>query len=653
MFTDLCIKDFKSITMLDPIKLKGLSILCGSNSSGKSSLIQTLLLLCQSFSGRYQDEPITLNGYMIRLGSYQDIKSYFPKQKGITFSFTLDLKEGFYGADDRKIVKQEITFGVTKLTRFNSDEVFHPIILKNKLVVMSMNDEGDFLETEKICIEKLDTGVNKTKKYIVTEFKSSEEKRISSDFPDYKFVESSRCDLTPTTLFIEYDHIKKISGYIINQATNYANVKYIDSDFYSIQKEHQVLPMEFMHEILNLIKNERQEIYDSISLPENIFSSVVNDEEIHGKEVHGNLNAISFIKHRIVNSTYFLDSSIIPEVFFEQKTTTLQDWLAFINKLEEKPRKSLLELIDKNRSSLQILWCESMQPSLRRAPINIMPLYDIDSLLNLYFSRSVKYLGPLRLEPQAIYSSHGQYDQFNVGLKGEFTAAVLHRNKDKVINYLSPTLSNGDLITKKKKDKLRNACLEWLSYLGVIVDFYTVDRGKLGYELMVKTNHEEKWQDLTHVGVGVSQVLPVILMFLLSDEDDVMILEQPELHLHPMVQSRLCDLFIAMANSNRQCIIETHSEYLINRLRLRIAQENTDNITKNTSIFFITKDEGYSNFTHVDVNKYGNVIDWPKDFFDQTDREVERILLEAGKKKKKESGIKKNIRFEVTDARDN
>ncbi|MBN0459309.1 AAA family ATPase, partial [Pseudomonas aeruginosa] len=117
---------------------------------------------------------------------------------------------------------------------------------------------------------------------------------------------------------------------------------------------------------------------------------------------------------------------------------------------------------------------------------------------------------------------------------------------------------------------------DWLSYLGVVEEFHTRDKGKLGYELYVKTSPSEEWQDLTHVGVGVSQVLPIILMFLLSRKGDVLIFEQPELHLHPKIQSRLCDLFLVMAQTGTQCIIETHSEYLINRLRLRIAQDKTD-----------------------------------------------------------------------------
>ncbi|WP_255420285.1 DUF3696 domain-containing protein [Pantoea sp. 3_1284] len=55
-----------------------------------------------------------------------------------------------------------------------------------------------------------------------------------------------------------------------------------------------------------------------------------------------------------------------------------------------------------------------------------------------------------------------------------------------------------------------------------------------------------------------------------------------------------------------------------------------------TSLYFITKEKGYSEFQPVSINKYGSVIEWPKDFFDQTDREIERILYEASLKRKRE-----------------
>lgn len=131
-------------------------------------------------------------------------------------------------------------------------------------------------------------------------------------------------------------------------------------------------------------------------------------------------------------------------------------------------------------------------------------------------------------------------------------------------------------------------------------------------------------QDLIHVGVGVSQVLPIVVSLLMSGNDDVLIFEQPELHLHPKIQSRLCDLFLAITSSGRQCIVETHSEYIINRLRLRIAQSNNDDLMNQSSLYFINKNSGISDFVKVEINRFGAIPNWPKEFLTNQKEKLKR-----------------------------
>ena len=113
--------------------------------------------------------------------------------------------------------------------------------------------------------------------------------------------------------------------------------------------------------------------------------------------------------------------------------------------------------------------------------------------------------------------------------------------------------------------------IDWLQYLDVAKSVESRDQGKLGHELKVALSDSDSTHDLTHVGVGVSQVLPILVMGLLADTDTTLVFEQPELHLHPKVQTLLGDFFLSMALCNKQCIVETHSEYFIDRLRFRIA----------------------------------------------------------------------------------
>ncbi|HHT1888705.1 TPA: DUF3696 domain-containing protein [Klebsiella pneumoniae] len=646
MLTELNIKNFKSIKMSQPIDLNRLSILCGSNSSGKSSLIQVILLICQSFSNRYQNDSIILNGHLVRLGAFLDIKNHFSEEDVINISFTLPIKSTRYKNQDSKIFKCELSIGLDS-GKTGADE-YHPLILSNKFSIQVLDEEGEGIETDYIEVEYDDDSHDKDWPYSVVSFKSSEMNRMEIEYPEFEVLGTYRGELIPHYIVLKFNYVKKISSNILDFVTNTLSSNNVKSAVSYIDEEYLVLPSEFLYEIFKLIKKERQVIYDSITVPDKYLQrGMMHELSLNLEEDE----FISKLKEDIVRANFNLSADIFPDSFFRANKISIIEWRRFVSDLDDKTRKSLIELISRNRPALQDIWCNAMPNKSEVTLYNAKEFLEAEYSLSMYFSRSVKYLGPLRMEPQALYSSFGHLDPNSVGLKGEYTAAVLHKNRDKHINYLSPSIVNGNLVLIPKTELFKYACLEWLSYLGVIQDFKTSDKGKLGYELNVKVNKNEEWQDLTHVGVGVSQVLRIVIMFLLSDEDDILIFEQPELHLHPQVQSRLCDLFIAIARAERQCIIETHSEYLINRLRLRIAQESDETIKNDVSMFFINKEYGVSDFKMVEVNKYGSVIDWPVDFFDQTDREIERILFEASLKRKKEKKLVKSFSFEVKNER--
>jgi predicted ATPase len=179
---------------------------------------------------------------------------------------------------------------------------------------------------------------------------------------------------------------------------------------------------------------------------------------------------------------------------------------------------------------------------------------------------------------------------------------------------------------------LHDAVVDWLQYLGVAKAIVTRDQGKLGHDLRVTPAASEQLHDLTHVGVGVSQVLPIVVMALLAENDATLIFEQPELHLHPKVQTRLADFFLAMSLLGKQCLIETHSEYLVDRLRSRIAEATGDTMTHLARLYFTEMDDGATQCRPVTVNRYGVYEGWPEDFFDEAQRGAERLLL-AGMRK--------------------
>jgi predicted ATPase len=112
------------------------------------------------------------------------------------------------------------------------------------------------------------------------------------------------------------------------------------------------------------------------------------------------------------------------------------------------------------------------------------------------------------------------------------------------------------------------------------------------------------------------------------------LLEQPELHLHPAPQQVLGDFLLAIAESGRQLIVETHSEYLINRLRLRVAEDEFGETEGLVRIWYTTRTEGQTSFKEMDPDRFGSFAEWPAGFFDQSPIESERILRAVANKRR-------------------
>ena len=177
----------------------------------------------------------------------------------------------------------------------------------------------------------------------------------------------------------------------------------------------------------------------------------------------------------------------------------------------------------------------------------------------------------------------------------------------------------------------------WGAQLGLIEALRVVQKPKVGNTITVKTEGLDKEVPLDAVGVGVSQLLPVLVLCLLSEPGSVILLEQPELHLHPALQQRLADFLIAIARSGRQLIVETHSEYMVSRLRRRIAEDPDDDLLSISKVIFAERDgqTGITTYRDVELSPYGDIDEWPKGFFDQAAAE-EREIIRGGLKKRAE-----------------
>lgn len=132
------------------------------------------------------------------------------------------------------------------------------------------------------------------------------------------------------------------------------------------------------------------------------------------------------------------------------------------------------------------------------------------------------------------------------------------------------------------------------------------------YELLVET--EGELSNLKDVGVGVSQVLPVVVAALFAKPGHIVILEEPESHLHPLAQSVLADLMVNEAcERNVQFIVESHSEHLFRRMQTLIAGEDVK--PEDAAMYFVEREGKTAQLLTLRIDDFGRVLNWPEGFF--------------------------------------
>ncbi len=225
--------------------------------------------------------------------------------------------------------------------------------------------------------------------------------------------------------------------------------------------------------------------------------------------------------------------------------------------------------------------------------------------------RSLCYLGPLRTKAERLYSWTG-IEPESVGYAGEHTVAAIlaARNRKISLGYRRVTKPFEEIIALKLKE------------MGLIEDFRVkpISEQRQEYEVKVRTKGSKDWVDLPDVGFGVSQVLPVLVQCFYAPPGSIILMEQPEIHLHPNAQSALADVMIDVINSkenglnrNIQLIIETHSEHFLRRLQRRIAEDVVPK--ERVSAYFANITKTPATLEPLKIDIFGNILNWPENFF--------------------------------------
>lgn len=217
--------------------------------------------------------------------------------------------------------------------------------------------------------------------------------------------------------------------------------------------------------------------------------------------------------------------------------------------------------------------------------------------------KNLFYVGPLREYPQRYYFISGE-KPIHVGTRGERAVEVLHvttrTSKDvfKKINFWFRKLGFGEVSIKPLTESLYT----------LLVTHPTIRK-------TIKKGHQDLEVNIASVGFGASQILPVIVEGFYAPENAIIIIEQPEIHLHPRLQAEMGDLLIDIAKTGKRLIIETHSEHLLLRIQRKIAEGSIPK--EDVAVYYFELKEDGAEITELQLDEFGRFTNWPAGFFEE------------------------------------
>ena len=131
-----------------------------------------------------------------------------------------------------------------------------------------------------------------------------------------------------------------------------------------------------------------------------------------------------------------------------------------------------------------------------------------------------------------------------------------------------------------------------------------------------------------NVGFGISYVLPVIVALLNFKKDKIVILENPEAHIHPRGQAEMGRLIALAAAAGMQLFVETHSDHIVNGIRVAVKEKLIDSKDVNISYFSrqTTETEQFCRIQNIQVDRTGELSDYPTDFMDEWNNQLLKLI---------------------------
>lgn len=233
------------------------------------------------------------------------------------------------------------------------------------------------------------------------------------------------------------------------------------------------------------------------------------------------------------------------------------------------------------------------------------------SLIN----RKVQYLSCRRVGPQELYKKNMSMIE-GIGNEGEYAISYLNKHG---ADAIEPQLCRND-----KDFTLLGQVNWWLAYIAD-AEISTSEVQGTNYVKASYSMYDLKEMSPDNVGAGISYLISILIVCLSAPENSIIVIENPEIHLHPSAQSRVCEFLYYVACRNRQIFVESHSDHIFNGFRAGIAAEEMDK--ERIGVQFTWLNENHvTDIEKVKFGVMGRIENPRKDMFDQFDLDLNKMI---------------------------
>jgi hypothetical protein len=256
------------------------------------------------------------------------------------------------------------------------------------------------------------------------------------------------------------------------------------------------------------------------------------------------------------------------------------------------------------------------RPSRRRAQSRKFADAVLDELERTL--RDVRAVGAFRHQPNRRYEYQGRAPEL-VDATGEH-----------VVNALIEDITRRG----RRRGELFRQVNHWLRAMGRVrfLPLRRISKSARIFEIRLKDTDSGRWANFADVGFGIGQALPVFVQGLRTPANGTLLVQEPEMHLHPDAQLQMADFLVSLARSGRSVIAETHSEYLLLRIRRSVvaAQPGGSRLEPSKlSIIYVDKDlSGTSRAQALKIDQLGQIENWPAGFMEEATEERMAIMQE-------------------------